>query len=124
MAVEQLVRGEAHRASVSHDLTDLTGFLAEQLGHKLTAYLAGGNDPKAVTAWARGTRRPRDGVRRRLRAAYQIFVLLQSGDADDAVRSWFIGMNPQLDDRTPADVLRDGDPREVLAAARAYLAGG
>jgi len=40
------------------------------------------------------------------------------------VRSWFIGMNPQLDDRAPAEVLREDDLREVLAAAQAYLAGG
>jgi len=124
VSVEQLIRGQAHRASVSHDLGDITGFLAEQLGHKLTAYLAGGNDPKAVTAWARGSRHPRAEVERRLRAAYQVFILLQSGDSEDTVRSWFIGMNPQLDDRAPAEVLREDDLREVLAAAQAYLAGG
>lgn len=124
MSVEQLVRGRAHRASVSHDVADVTGFLAERLGHKLTAYLAGGNDPKAVTGWAQGTRHPRPDVDRRLRAAYQVFVLLASGDSEDTVRSWFIGMNPQLDDRAPIDALRDGDLRDVLVAAQAYRAGG
>jgi hypothetical protein len=124
MAVEQLVRGRAHRASVSHDIADIASFLADHLGHKLTAHLAGGNDPKAVTSWARGERRPRPPVERRLRAAYQVFVLLASGDSEQTVRSWFIGMNPLLDDRAPADVLRDGDQRDVLIAAQAYGSSG
>ena len=33
-------------------------------------------------------------------------------------------MNPQLDDRSPAEVIAEGDLRAVLAAARAFLAGG
>jgi len=31
-----------------------------------------------------------------------------------------MGMNPQLDDENPADLLAEGRDREVMAAARAY----
>ena len=31
-----------------------------------------------------------------------------------------MGMNPQLDDENPADLLPKGRAREVMAAARAY----
>jgi hypothetical protein len=50
--------------------------------------------------------------------------------ADDAavMRAWFQGMNPQLDDRSPARLLREGDldevGPEVLGAARVFLVGG
>ncbi len=40
------------------------------------------------------------------------------------VRAWFLGLNPQLDDHSPAQSIRDGDFRDVLVAARAFLAGG
>jgi hypothetical protein len=33
-------------------------------------------------------------------------------------------MNPQLDDRAPAEAIAEGDLRETLAAARAFAAGG
>jgi len=51
-------------------------------------------------------------------------------DRDDprVVQAWFAGLNPQLDDRSPARLLREGDLHEVgplvIGAARAFLAGG
>jgi hypothetical protein len=33
-------------------------------------------------------------------------------------------MNPQLDDVSPAEAIANGDLREVMAAARAFVAGG
>jgi hypothetical protein len=33
-------------------------------------------------------------------------------------------MNPQLDDDSPAEVIRDGRLKEALAAAKAFVAGG
>ena len=44
------------------------------------------------------------------------------------VQAWFQGLNPHLDDRSPARLLREGDLAEVgppvLAAARAFQVGG
>ena len=37
--------------------------------------------------------------------------------------AWFIGMNPDLDDRAPALMLAE-EPQEVLLAARNFLANG
>ena len=49
-------------------------------------------------------------------------------DAPRVVQAWFQGLNPHLEDRSPARLLRDGDLDEVgplvLAAARAFLVGG
>jgi len=41
-----------------------------------------------------------------------------------AVCAWFLGLNPQLDDRSPAQSIREGDFRDVLVAAKAFLAWG
>lgn len=44
------------------------------------------------------------------------------------VQSWFQGLNPQLEDRSPTRLLWEGDLDEVgplvLAAARAFAATG
>jgi hypothetical protein len=43
-------------------------------------------------------------------------------------QAWFQGLNPQLDDRSPARLLRDGDLDEVgstvIAPERPFLVGG
>jgi hypothetical protein len=43
-------------------------------------------------------------------------------------RAWFQGLNPQLGDRSPARLLREGDldevGPEVIGAERAFLVGG
>jgi hypothetical protein len=45
-------------------------------------------------------------------------------DSPHVARAWFIGMNPQLDDEAPADVIREGRLREALVAAQAFVSGG
>ena len=40
------------------------------------------------------------------------------------VRAWFVGLNPQLGDESPAAAVREGRTRDVLVAAKAFLAGG
>jgi len=114
----------AHRTSVSYEVHDVASILKEHLGVKLTAYVAGVQDTKAVAAWSRGTRKPQPDAEGRLRAALQVFVLLQSEENAHTARAWLIGMNPQLGDEAPAHALREGRLKDVLAAAKAYIAGG
>ncbi len=114
----------AHERSVSFEIKDVARYLQETLGQKLVAYMAGVNDPKRVGLWAQGAQSPRDEPERRLRAAFQIFHLLLTEDTPHVVRAWFIGMNPQLDDDSPAEAIRDGRLKDTLAAAKAFIAGG
>ena len=64
----------------------------------------------------------------RLRLALQVALLITAADDNEIAQAWFQGLNPQLDDRSPARMLRDGDFNEagpaVIAAARAFLVGG
>ncbi len=115
---------EAHERSVSFEIKDIARFLQEALGQKLVAYMSDVSDPKQVGRWAQGTQVPRDEAERRLRAAFQMFHLLQADDSPHVVRAWFVGMNPQLNDESPAEVIREGRLKEALAAARAFVAGG
>jgi hypothetical protein len=44
-------------------------------------------------------------------------------DSSRVVKAWFIGLNPQLDDESPAEAIREGRLKEAMNAARAFVAG-
>lgn len=113
----------AHEHATRATIRDMAMYLQSLFGQKLTATIAGVKDPKAVGQWARGEQVPHPGAERRLRDAYHVASLLMQVEHPQTVRSWFMGMNPQLDDRAPALVVGE-DPVRVLQAARAFLAGG
>src|SRR5579871_2134734 len=115
---------EAHERAVSFEVKDVARYLQEALGQRLVAYMTGVSDPKRVGRWAQGTQAPRDEAERRLRGAFQIFHLLLAEESPHVIRAWFVGMNPQLDDDSPAAVIRDGRLKDALAAAKAFVAGG
>lgn len=119
----------AHALATRLDAPVLVKELRDLLGAKLVAYLGGVRETRAVRQWAEGTRSIQDNTdERRLRLAYQIAVLIAERDAPDVIQAWFQGLNPALEDRSPARLLREGDLDEVgpavLGAARAFAATG
>ena len=99
------------------------------LGAKLVAYLGRVKETRAVRQWADGSRaiaNPEDVER--LRSAYRVARLITERDSAAVAQAWFQGLNPILDDRAPALLLRDGDLADVgpqvLAAARQFAAVG
>ena len=111
----------AHRQTTRLSIADISGTLQDVFGQKLTAHLAGLTDTKAIGEYARGERAPRHEVEERLRLAFQVFQVIVDADSDHVARAWFIGLNPQLNDDTPADAIREGRLKDVLAAARAFV---
>jgi hypothetical protein len=116
----------AHKQAVSVPVNELAASLQQALSRRLTAYIAGVNDAKTVTRWANGeVTEIRDHlVEQKLRVAFEIFLLLMNFEASQTVRSWFIGLNPQLDDVAPAEAIREGRLKDAIAAARAFTVGG
>lgn len=117
-------QNKAHRAAVSMEIASVASFLEDAFGRRLVAYIANVKDPKAVGQWSRGERAPQGPAAERLRVAFQIFHLLQEKESPHTIRAWFVGLNPQLADESPASALREGTFRDVLIAAKAFLAGG
>lgn len=113
----------AHERAVRATVPEMATYLQDLFGQKLTALMVGSRDPKAVGKWARGEREPHPEVVERLRAAFQVAEFLLQAESRQAVRAWFMGMNPQLGDRAPALVIGES-PIDVMQAARAFLAGG
>lgn len=113
------------RASQAEMVTSLRGLL----GARLTAYLGGVRETRAVRQWADGERAIGDrDDEQRLRTAYQVTLMITARDTREVAQAWWQGLNPQLDDRSPALVLREEKPdtggQLVLAAARAFAAVG
>src|SRR5436190_23518590 len=116
---------ETHRRTVESSVGDMAAFLQDALGQKLVAFMVRVDDPKTIGRWASEKHLPRDiDVERRLRDTYQVFRLLLTKESPYTVRAWFVGLNPQLNDESPATAIREGRSRAVFVAARAFLAGG
>jgi hypothetical protein len=113
---------EAHRATVQSTTQDVAAYVQEVLGQKLVAYIVDA-DPKTVGRWTTGTK-PRSEAEARLRAVHMILRLLLTEESPHTVRAWFVGLNPQLDDESPAGAIREGRDRDALVAAKSFLAGG
>jgi len=118
---------EAHRDSLMLPMPDLLSTLTSKIGKKLTAYVAGINDVKTIESWIAGEPSPEDSERR-LRLTYQIVMTLTITDAPAVAQAWLMGVNPELDDRVPFRLLREGNLDQVashiVGAARAFVAGG
>ena len=109
------------------DVAEIATYLQQQLGQKLTAYVAGVADPKMVGRWAAGKAQPRDEREMRLRDAFKATRMLVEAFGPSTAKAWWVGSNTRLDDRAPAATLRTAsDPealRYVVPAARAFAGG-
>ena len=120
---------DAYAEATRTPLPELVVALRDLLGARLVAYLGGVTETRAVREWAQSSRGIQDPeVVRRLRLAFRAARLITVRDTPEVAQAWFQGLNPQLEDRSPASVLRDGAVvevgAEVLAAARAFAAVG
>ena len=78
------------------------------MGRKLTAYIGGVKDARAIDRWIAGGRIY--GVAEsRLRFAFQLVRTLSENDSPAVVQAWLTGVNPELGDRVPLRLMRDGD---------------
>ncbi len=119
---------EAHVRATRSTFPEVVREVRDILGARLCAYLGSVKETRAVHQWGDGSRRPNADVQRRLRTALQAAAPIAAADSAAVAQAWFQGLNPQLDDRSPLRLLREGDLDEVgpdvIAAARAFLAGG
>lgn len=113
----------AHGRSVGLSSAEITAVLQAQLGQALLGVIVGKN-ARTLARWAHATVRPPHASEKILRDAFQVFEILISVDSPEVARAWLMGMNPELDDASPAEALSDGRSREVMAAARSFIAAG
>jgi hypothetical protein len=118
---------EALRESTVRPLPQIVADMLPLLGRKLIAYVGGARDVRIVDRWIAGRTPPEDAAER-LRFAYRIARTLASHDDPRVLQAWLTGLNPELGDRVPIRLIRDGNLEavgsEIIGAARAFTAGG
>lgn len=116
----------AHRESLRLPATAVVAKLVEIVGRKLTAYIGGVKDARAVDRWIAGGEIYGD-AEPRLRFAFQVVCTLSEHDSASVVQAWLTGVNPELGDRVPLRLLRESDidavAPAILSAARAFVSG-
>ena len=85
----------------------LAEWLEVTLGPRLVAY-AVGVTPSEVCRYAQGES-PAAEVEARLRNLYTATWFIASTDGPGSAHDWLTLPNPKLDDRAPAELLRDGE---------------
>lgn len=113
----------SHRTAAEVPFPDQVEALKAMMGPRLLA-LAISVDDSTIERWIHGKVSPSLPNESKVRACYQVYELLKPVEASPTIRAWFMGLNPQLNDRSPAEAVAEGDLREVLTAARAFRAGG
>ena len=114
---------DAHAHAVELGISDIAAALQTQLGQALLGVIVNKTE-RTLTRWAKAAVRPPHASEQLLRDTFQIVELLTSAESADVARAWFMGMNPQLDDESPAEALSTGRARDVIAAARAFINAG
>ena len=114
----------AHREALRLPASKVIEKLVEIVGRKLTAYIGGVRDARAVDRWIAGGAIYGD-AESRLRFAFQVARALSEHDSPAVVKAWLTGVNPELGDRVPLRMMRDNEIEavapDILSAARAYL---
>ena len=117
----------AHREALLLPAPKVVEKLVEIVGRKLTAYIGGVKDARAVDRWIAGGEIYGD-AKSRLRFAFQVACALSEHDSPTVVQAWLTGVNPELGDRVPLRLMRENEidavAPAILSAARAFLAGG
>lgn len=102
---------------------DISGVLERAFGRQLLSLIVGEN-VDAVQLWSTGDLEPSEENERRLRNAHKVYELLCTAEDDRTIRAWFMGMNSQLEDTSPAEALADDQVRNVMVSARAFVSAG
>ena len=114
----------AHREALRLPASKVVEKLVEIVGRKLTAYIGGVKDARAVDRWIAGGAIYGD-AESRLRFAFQVARALSEHDPAAVVQTWLMGVNPELGDRVPLRLMRENEREavapDILSAARAYL---
>jgi hypothetical protein len=113
-------RHPSHDAGQRLTTAQLVTELRESLSPTLLAVIAGAEDVATANDWALGRTRPPTDVLDRLQSAHHVLRILRRHEDVVTTRAWFRGMNPDLEDKSPALTLRE-NPQAVLAAARAFV---
>jgi hypothetical protein len=95
----------------------LAEWLEATIGPGLTAFATAASTSE-VARIAHGDEEPADALEKRLRNLYAVVRLLTERDRTSTAPEWLTSPNPDLHDRAPVELLREGEsPAPVWFAA-------
>lgn len=97
---------------------DIVAELVDGVGVPITGLIGGAKSGADVKQWLHGERPPNIQA---LRSALQVVRILIAGSGPAAAQGWLMGINPNLDERNPIELLRSQDIAEREAVVRAAL---
>lgn len=102
-------------------VADLAKWLEVTIGARLSAF-AGGVSQRELAKIAQGEATPDAEAERRLRNLFAVASLLAARDGAGSAYAWLTEPNPELEGRTPAELLRNGESPEAVwfAASPAF----
>jgi hypothetical protein len=110
---------DSYNHAISAPLKQVVQELIDLLGATTVATIGGVNETRAVMQWLNGRKPQRPNV---LRFALQLAGMIAENPT--VIRAWFQGSNPNLNDRSPALLLRSLPLEEIqgplMAAARSF----
>jgi hypothetical protein len=119
-SVLEQVHRQALRGSVAEATRVLTSVLRREAAYVLVV-----RDVKTLARWRNGSVQVIHPDREtRLRAVYEIVLLLERFEVAEVIRVWFFGMSTYLDDTAPAQALHEGRLQEAMDAALSSAANG
>lgn len=113
---KRLARVEDPREALAFLDTSLDGWSTEDIARIL------GTQQRVLSNWRSGTA-PRKAALERLQLVAELVAELRTAMTARGVRMWFDNPVPQLDGRSPFDVLEAGDPRAQAGLAE-FARGG
>jgi hypothetical protein len=121
-------RKTAQEALETTPFAQRVAFLNEALTPRLVAFCCGINETKSVRGWAEGApfayQSLKDQLEPRIDCTFYIVKLLSNFDSFKTIRAWFMGMNPELNDDSPASTIAWGRFHDAKEAATAYITNG
>lgn len=118
-----VVAEKAYQASIDNTTAEIAAELQNALGQKMMSFMLD-VQPRTFGEWATGKASPRGKNNDALRHIAHIYNVLADVDDKHTIRLWFVGMNPMLDDDAPVEIIRDGQFKAALAAARSFRTTG
>ena len=113
MTYEDNLSGRIECERIDH----LAEWLEATIGPRLTAF-ATASSATEVGRIAHGDEEPPGELERRLRNLYAVVRLLMQRDRTDTAHEWLTAPNPELENRAPVELLREGEsPAPVWFAA-------
>lgn len=115
-------RTSSHKRSIGSARDDILRTLVGALGKKAVAAIFQVSI-RTIDRWLKATTNMGMEQERLLRDTFQIYTIIEEADDAYVARAWFLGMNPNLSDRSPIEALAEGDARKAVAAARVFANG-